>query len=116
MTAEQRARTVIEGGGVIPVSEVQRLARELRIEGRTALVGQLLTTVARRALDGRWNPDERAELAIKVLRDHQQFSYARRLLGRVRRQGPDSELLRQQHALCTYKDLELPAARRLGWR
>jgi hypothetical protein len=31
----------------------------------------------------------------------------------VRREGPDSERLRQQHALCTYKDLELPAARRL---
>jgi predicted acylesterase/phospholipase RssA len=112
MHVNKEAQAVIDGG-VIPVGEVQRLARDLRIEGRTALVGQLLTAVARRALDGRWNPDERAELAIKVLRDHQQFNYARRLLGSVRRQGPDSELLRQQHALCTYKDLELPAARRL---
>jgi predicted acylesterase/phospholipase RssA len=115
MTAEQRARTVIEGGGVISAAEVQRLAGELRGAGRTALVGELLTTVARRALDGHWNPGERAELAMNVLRDHQQFRHARRLLGRVRRQGPDSERLRQQHALCTYKDLELPAIRRLDW-
>jgi hypothetical protein len=31
----------------------------------------------------------------------------------VRRVGPDTELLRQQHAICTYKDLGLSAARRL---
>src|SRR5664279_5633500 len=46
---------------------------------------------------------------------NQQFRHARRLLGRVRRQEQDSERLRQQHALCTYKDLELPAGRRLDW-
>jgi len=113
MNAAGQARAVIEGGGVISVAELRRLAGELRSTGHVALVDQLLTMVARRALDGRWNPEERAELAMDVLRDHQQFRHARRLLGRVRRQGPDSERLRQQHALCTYKDLELPAGRRL---
>jgi len=61
----------------------------------------MLTAVARRALGGRWRPDERAALATEVLRDHQQFGYARRLLSRVRVPAVDSERLRQQHALCT---------------
>ncbi len=72
----------------------------------------MLIAVGRRALYDGWAADDRVELA-ETMRDHQQFGYARRLLGRVRSEGPDSEKLRQQHALCTYKDMELPAARRL---
>jgi hypothetical protein len=106
------ARLVIDGGD-ISVADLRVLARTLRAAGRTALVGELLTAVARRALYDNWRRSEHAALAMDVLRDHQQFGYARRLLARVRRAGPDTERLRQQHALCTYKDLELPAARRL---
>jgi predicted acylesterase/phospholipase RssA len=72
----------------------------------------MLIAVGRRAIYHGWERERRAELA-DVLRDHQQFGYARRLLSRVRRDEGDSERLRQQHALCTYKDAELPAARRL---
>jgi predicted acylesterase/phospholipase RssA len=46
------------------------------------------------------------------LRDQHEFGHARRLLARLR-QSTDSEHLRQQHALCTYKDLEVSARRRL---
>ena len=80
--------------------------------GRIGPIAPMLVAVARRALYEDWEPNRRVELA-ETLRDHQQFGYARRLLGRVRAAGADSEELRQQYALCTYKDMELPAARRL---
>jgi predicted acylesterase/phospholipase RssA len=111
MSAESDARAVIDGEDP-SAADLESIADRLRDEGRTGLVGEMLTAVARRALQGGWRPTELADLAIDVLRDHQQFSYARRLLNRVRA-GTDSERLRQQHALCTYKDLELPAGRRL---
>src|SRR3954453_5200346 len=110
-TLERKAHAIIDGGDP-SVDELKRLADALRDAGRTGLVAETLTGVARRALDGRWRPGARADLAMRVLRDPQQFSYARRLLSRVRT-AADSETLRQQHALCTYKDLELPAGRRL---
>ncbi|MGH2949586.1 MAG: tetratricopeptide repeat-containing protein, partial [Solirubrobacteraceae bacterium] len=112
MDSEREARAIIDSNDA-SAAELKELAGALREAGRTGLVAEMLTAVARRALDGRWRPDERAELATKVLRDHQQFGYARRLLSRVRTPAGDSEELRQQHALCTYKDLELPAGRRL---
>jgi predicted acylesterase/phospholipase RssA len=111
-TLERKAHAIVDGGDT-SVDELKRLADALRDAGRTRLVAETLTAVARRALDGRWRPGDRADLATKVLRDHEQFGYARRLLSRVRTAAADSETLRQQHALCTYKDLELPAGRRL---
>jgi predicted acylesterase/phospholipase RssA len=105
------ARAIIDGRDV-SAADLKPLADALRDDGQTGLVAEMLMAVSRRALRDEWRPDERAELAIDVLRDHQQFNYARRLLNRIRLLQ-DSELLRQQHALCTYKDLELPAARRL---
>src|SRR4051812_8943575 len=92
------------------VSDIQAPADALRSSGQSRQAGELLTAAARRALRGTWRPDERTALAAAV-RDHQQFDQARRLLARVRDDGPDSEALRQQHALCTYKDIELPALR-----
>ncbi|UOY00187.1 tetratricopeptide repeat-containing protein [Blastococcus sp. PRF04-17] len=112
MDDEERARAV-SGGDDASAAMIKELADGLRNSHRTAVATDMLTTVAGRALDGTWRPDERAALAT-VLRDHHQFDLARRLLSRVRQQGPDSEWLRQQHALCTYKDLELPAWRRLN--
>jgi predicted acylesterase/phospholipase RssA len=112
MSLESEARAIIDGQDA-SASQLKDLAAALRDAGRTGLVTEMLTAVARRALDDRWREAERAELAMDVLRDHQQFGYARRLLSRVRTPGHDSEKLRQQHALCTYKDLELPAGRRL---
>ena len=90
---------------------LKSIAGSLRDAHDAGLGEEMLIAVARRALRGEWRPAERSALA-EVLRDHQQFGYARRLLSRVRA-GGDSERLRQQHALCTYKDLELPARRRL---
>jgi predicted acylesterase/phospholipase RssA len=111
MDSEQRAEAITAGGRA-DVRTVCELAAELREGGRSGPIAPLLVAVSRRALYDGWEPDDRAELA-QTLRDHQQFGYARRLLGRVRSTGPDSEKLRQQHALCTYKDMELPVARRL---
>jgi predicted acylesterase/phospholipase RssA len=102
----------IARGGAVRFEQLKPLADGLRDHGNAAAAAPLLIAIARWALYDDWEPARRAELA-ELLRDHRQFGYARRLLGRVRREGPDSERLRQQHALCTYKDAELPAARRL---
>jgi predicted acylesterase/phospholipase RssA len=111
MDDEQRAQAIVKGGPA-DVATVSRLANELRNRGQLGPVAPMLIAVSRRALYRGWEIAHRAMLA-ETLRDHQQFGYARRLLGRVRNEGNDSEKLRQQHALCTYKDMELPAARRL---
>jgi hypothetical protein len=111
MDAEHRAQA-IAGGEEADVATVTQLAAELRRSGRTDQIAPMLIAVSRRALYHGWEPGNRLTLA-ETLRDHQQFGYARRLLGRVRGEGSDSEKLRQQHAFCTYKDMELPAARRL---
>lgn len=111
MEAEQRAEAITRGGPA-DVATVSALAEELRDNGRVGPIAPMLVAVSRRALYGDWGSPHRAQLAA-TLRDHQQFGYARRLLGRVRNEGRDSEELRQQHALCTYKDMELPQARRL---
>ena len=111
MDTEQRAEAIIDGGET-DVPTVAALADELRRRSRIGPIAPMLAAVARRALYEDWEPNRRVELA-ETLRDHQQFGYARRLLGRVRAAGADSEELRQQYALCTYKDMELPAARRL---
>lgn len=112
MTDADEATAIIDGTADRPVAELKELADALRDDGRSGLAGAMLTAVARRALRGKWHTDERAQLA-EVLRDHQQFGYGRRLLARVRNDGPDSERLRQQHALCTYKDLGVSTGRRL---
>src|SRR5687768_8974973 len=104
MSDVEDAKAIIEGTVERSAGEIKALADRLRDQGKSGLAGAMLTAVARRALRGKWRQDERAPLA-KVLRDHQQFGYGRRLLARVRSDGPDSEELRQQHALCTYKDL-----------
>ena len=77
--AVERARAVV-GGADISIAELRDRARALRNVGQTALVGELLTAVSRRALYDGWRTLEHADLAMKVLRDHQQFGYARRLL------------------------------------
>jgi predicted acylesterase/phospholipase RssA len=95
-------------------AEVREVADGLRDTRRTGAAATMLRTLARRALTEEWTADQRAELAIEVLRDHQQLGYARRLLARVRADpAHDSEQRRQQHALCTYKDLDLSAELRL---
>jgi predicted acylesterase/phospholipase RssA len=111
MDGEQRAEAIIAGGET-DVAEVGQIAEELRRHGPVAPIAPMLVAVARRALYDDWELANLVPLAW-LLRDHQQFGYARRVLGRVRARGDDSEELRQQDALCTYKDMELPAARRL---
>jgi tetratricopeptide (TPR) repeat protein len=76
-------------------------------------------TRARYILQGQAaSPPELLALA-KQLKDEKSFSLARRLLGRARKDPAinDDWKLRlkivQQHALCTYKDTELPADARL---
>ncbi len=117
MDPEELERRAQELATAVPppqASEVRAVADGLRDAKRTGAVATMLRTLARRALTEEWAADQRAELAIEVLRDHQQFGYARRLLARVRADRThDSEQRRQQHALCTYKDLDLSAERRL---
>src|SRR4051812_24879892 len=62
------------------------------------------------------SPTEMLALA-KQLKGERAFGYARRILARARAM-PDLDpalglVLAQQHALCTYKDPELPVAMRL---
>jgi predicted acylesterase/phospholipase RssA len=109
--AVTRAEAFTEGGEA-SFEEIAALAHELREGRHFGPIAPMLITAGRRAIYDGWEVGKRVELAA-LLRGHQQFGYARRLLGRVRRDGGDSEYLRQQHALCTYKDMELPAARRL---
>ena len=100
MGRDDDARVVI-GGQDLPPETLKELADALRAHGDAALADQTLIAVARRRLKSDPpRPDSHA--VAEVLRDHQQFGYARRLLGRVRAAGPDSEVLRQQHALCTF--------------
>jgi predicted acylesterase/phospholipase RssA len=121
MSAAEKAAAFAKGELELSFDEVRSIADQLRKEGRYGPVAPLLITAGRRALDREapWEPGRRVELA-RLLRDHQQFGYARRLLARVRGEGDraaaaddEAEALRQQHALCTYKDMELPAGRRL---
>lgn len=113
MDAAQRAEEIAKGEGKpTTVAEVKELAEKLSEQGRHKPIVPMLVAVSRKALYDGFEPMHRATLA-KILKDFQLFGYARRLLARVRDEGPDSEELRQQHALCTYKDEELPAARRL---
>jgi predicted acylesterase/phospholipase RssA len=106
-----QAEAITEGAPTT-VAAVSSLVEKLSAEGLHAPIVPMLAAVSRRALYRGWEPNGRVELA-KTLREYQQFGYARRVLARIRDDGPDSEYLRQQHALCTYKDEELPAARRL---
>jgi predicted acylesterase/phospholipase RssA len=111
---ERKAQELATADPPPKASEVRAVADGLRDAKRTGTVATMLRALARRALTEEWAADQRADLAIKVLRDHQQFGYARRLLARVRADpAHDSEQRRQQHALCTYKDLDLSAELRL---
>jgi len=113
MDAAQRAEEIAKGEGKpTTVAEVKELAEELSEQGRHKPIVPMLVAVSRKALYEGFAPQDRQALA-KTLREYQLFGYARRLLGRLRSEGTDSEELRQQHALCTYKDEELPAMRRL---
>src|SRR4051794_30637616 len=108
--AQQRAQQVLDSDPV-DIGALRALAAEFRAANRTALVMEFLRDAAVRALSEGWSVAQLAGLA-DVLRDHQHFAYARRLLQRARDEAPEDEKLRQQHAFCTYKDLELPAIRR----
>ncbi|HVO53241.1 MAG TPA: patatin-like phospholipase family protein [Solirubrobacterales bacterium] len=105
-------------GGDGTVAEIKRVADELRAKELFRPIAPMLIEAGRRALYGKgdradWERPQWAELA-DLLCDHLQFGYARKLLGRLRRDpGDDSEALRQQQAFATYRDQGLPAARRL---
>jgi predicted acylesterase/phospholipase RssA len=111
MGAEERARQFPEGEP-LDFSAFEALVEELRDEELFGPIAPLLIAAARRALYQGWEPTHWARLA-EILRAHRQFGYARRLFGRLHELDDGNEELRQQHALCTYKDVELPAARRL---
>jgi len=80
---------------------------------RRDVVARLLIDNVRRTLKDGWERDEGENLA-KLLKSHQQFGYARRLYRQLYEDaGPAlKDEIRQQYALCVYKDLELPASRR----
>jgi len=73
-------------------------------------------TAAQTALRGaELSPKKTFELA-KRLKNANQFGYARKLFAQIRARGDYSELqpakVGQQHALCTYKDPDVPASDR----
>lgn len=109
-----RARQIAKDG-LVTVPDLITLADGLRDRHIVGPIAPMLAAAARRALDTPWGNDHQILLA-KLLRDHQQFRFARRVLRdlRERERPEDRELIRQQLALCTYKDVELPALRRLG--
>lgn len=92
-------------------AEFQSLTDRLRTAERYSILTRLLIAAGRQALYEGWAKDDWEKLAL-LMRDHQQFGYARRLYGRLRMVA-DSDELRRAYALCTYKDMELPLARRL---
>jgi predicted acylesterase/phospholipase RssA len=108
---EAEVDRIVEGGEAT-VAAVETLAAQARAAQRFDLISRLLIEVSRRALYKRWEPDNHLPLAL-LLKNHGQFGYARRLFGPLSRAQPDDERLRQQYALCVYKDMELPNARRL---
>jgi predicted acylesterase/phospholipase RssA len=108
---EAEVGRIVEGGETT-VDTVQTLADRAREERRFDLLSRLLIHVSRQALYHDWEPDSRLPLA-KLLKRHGQFGYARRLFGPLSQAKPEDERLRQQYALCVYKDMELPTARRL---
>ena len=95
----------------VPTSRLREVAGALRERDAQTSVAEVLITVARSALGGGWAAGECAELAVEVF-----ATPAVRLRAPPARPAcatDGSERRRQQHALCTYKDLELPLARRL---
>lgn len=73
---------------------------------------------AKDILRGRHTTADEVLALVGALKRQQQFGYARRILGRVRPGVPGASphrlTLAQQHALCTYKDPDLPTALKLG--
>ena len=95
-----------------PVPRSPQSPRSSAATGRIGPIAPMLAAVARRALYEDWEPNGGSRWP-RLLRDHQQFGYARRLLGRVR-----AARRRQRGAAPAVRALHLqghgaPAARRL---
>ncbi|NMQ27628.1 patatin family protein [Candidatus Accumulibacter phosphatis] len=71
---------------------------------------------AKEVLGGREISVAESRNLVKQLKDEHAFGYARKVLARARKSRVDDAQLaiwlRQQHALCTYKDPDLPASTR----
>ena len=69
---------------------------------------------AKEVLGGREISAAESRNLVKQLKDEHAFGYARKVLARARKSRVDdaklANWLRQQHALCTYKDPDLPAS------
>jgi predicted acylesterase/phospholipase RssA len=91
--------------------ELRGLADQLRTAQSYSILTALLIAAGRQALYQGWAEGNWEKLA-ELMCDHQQFGYARRLYGRLRMVADTAEL-RRRYAFCTYKDMELPLARRL---
>src|SRR5215216_3874757 len=95
------------------LDELRERVKAAVAAGRHDVVARLLIQNVRRTLNEGWENDHRKEFA-QLLKDHQQFGYARRLYRQVY-EGAGAAVgdeVRQQYAFCVYKDLELPASRR----
>jgi predicted acylesterase/phospholipase RssA len=108
----QRAERIRRREEDITVAALADLATELRKCRRFDTLAALLIALARRALYEGWAAGEHAALAA-LLRDNDRFEYARQLYRRELAANEDDIALRQQYAVCIYKDTELPTARRL---
>ena len=85
-----QAEAITEGAPTT-VAEASGLVEELSAKGLHAPIVPMLAALSRRALYRGWEPADRVELA-NTLREYQQFGYARRLLARVRDDGPRQRL------------------------
>jgi predicted acylesterase/phospholipase RssA len=119
-----RAIEILEQRREASPQEIYSLAEELKLEKQFRLARRLKEVAdvarSRNILRGEdpSNEDEKYELAMS-LKDANQFGIARKLLGRVKpdkivdtKKAPPVKI-GQQHALCTYKDPDLPADSRL---
>jgi predicted acylesterase/phospholipase RssA len=116
MDAVERAEALLDpklewGPDAPSYTELCELATELRASEHYSVLTRLLIKAGRQALYKAWAAGDWGDLA-ELMCDHQQFGYARRLFGRLRADG-DTDELRRRYAFCTYKDMELPLARRL---
>lgn len=110
--AVERAERVAAGEEPSGVDDLVALVGGLKGRERFDLVADVLIAVARRALYQDWQRDRRPDLA-KLLEDNRQFGYARRLWKGLSEAMPGEVHFRRRYAFCTYKDMELPTARRL---
>lgn len=96
--------------------QFRKLAAEAGFEGRVILT-RSAANEAQEYLRGHQLPPERVKDLVVRLKNEDRFGVARKVLARIREESTSEVALRvwfaQQHALCTYKDPDLPVLKAL---